>query len=55
MLYYTKSDVHIENLSTACFIAALRRFASRRGMPSKICSNNGCNFIGVKNKLKELH
>lgn len=36
------------------FILTLRRFASRRGMSSKIYSDNGTNFVGVHSELREL-
>lgn len=44
----------VSDLSTDAFILALRRFASRRGMPSKIYSDNAKNYVGANNKLKEL-
>ena len=40
--------VHIElvsDMTTASFIAALKRFVSRRGIPDQIHSDNGSNFI----------
>lgn len=45
----------IESLSTEAFIAALRRFISRRGRVSTICTDNGTNFIGTHNKMKQLN
>lgn len=42
--------VHLEvvaDLSTNCFIAALKRFVSRRGIPLNIYSDNGRNFLWV--------
>lgn len=48
----TVKAVHIEivtDLSTAKFIEALRRFIARRGLPRKIYSDNGTNFVGAKN------
>lgn len=50
--------VHIEfvtELSTEAFIAALRRFTSRRGLCSNIYSDNGTNFVGANNTLTELY
>ena len=50
--------VHIEvvsNLTTEAFLAALRRFVSRRGLPADIHSDNGTNFIGARNDLQELY
>lgn len=50
--------VHLElvsDLSTAAFIAALRRFVSRRGVISEISSDNGTNFKGASNELQQLY
>lgn len=50
--------VHIElvsDISTDTFLAALRRFIGRRGIPQKIYSDNGSNFCGANNKLVELY
>ncbi|XP_058827809.1 uncharacterized protein LOC131687735 [Topomyia yanbarensis] len=44
----------VENLSTAAFLAALQRFVARRGVPAEIWSDNGTNFVGARNELKEL-
>ncbi|XP_067122550.1 uncharacterized protein [Centruroides vittatus] len=49
--------VHLEvvsDLTTTAFIAALRRFTSRRGKPTDIFSDNGTNFVGANNELREL-
>lgn len=49
--------VHLEvvsNLSTEGFLAALRRFIAR-GRPEHIYSDNGTNFVGANNHLKELY
>lgn len=49
--------VHLElvtDLSSEGFIAALRRFVSRRGLCQDIFSDNGTNFVGANNILKEL-
>ncbi|UYV61264.1 hypothetical protein LAZ67_1004155, partial [Cordylochernes scorpioides] len=48
--------IHIEivsDLSSAAFLAALKRFISRRGKPSDIFSDNGTNFRGANNILRE--
>jgi len=50
--------IHLEvvsELSTSAFMAALRRFVGRRGIPHKICSDNATNFIGAKRELEEIH
>lgn len=50
--------VHLEvvsDLSTDGFLAALRRFIARRGLPEHIYSDNGTNFVGANNQLKELY
>lgn len=57
MCFATKA-VHLElvcDLSTDAFIAALRRFIARRGIPAEIQSDNGTNFQGAKKKLTDLH
>lgn len=49
--------IHLElvtDLTTDCFLSALRRFISRRGIPKAITSDNGTNFVGAANKLKDL-
>ncbi|XP_075155635.1 uncharacterized protein LOC142228991 [Haematobia irritans] len=52
------SAIHLElatDLSTDCFIAALKRFISRRGKCKKIFSDNGRNFLGASRELNEMH
>lgn len=54
--FLTKA-IHVElvtGLTSDCFIAALRRFVSRRGKPTSIHSDNGTNFVGARTKVKEL-
>ncbi|XP_076482503.1 uncharacterized protein LOC117165311 [Bombus vancouverensis nearcticus] len=49
--------VHIElvsDLTSEAFISALRRFIARRGFCVTIYSDNGTNFVGVNNELREL-
>ena len=49
--------VHLElvsDLSSEAFIACLRRFVSRRGLPNLIWSDHGTNFVGAARELKEL-
>lgn len=50
--------VHLEivsDLTSEGFLAALRRFIARRGLPEHIYSDNGTNFVGANNQLKELY
>ena len=44
----------VSSKSTPAFVATLKRFISRRNVPSHIYSDNGSNFIGARNELKEL-
>ncbi len=44
----------VESLSTDSFLAALRRFTSRRGRPTDIFSDNGTNFVGANRAIKEI-
>ncbi|XP_055589375.1 uncharacterized protein LOC129741652 [Uranotaenia lowii] len=49
--------VHLElvsDLTTDRFIQALRRFVARRGKCAEILSDNGTNFVGARNKMREL-
>ena len=49
--------IHLEvafGLDTDSFLNALSRFTSRRGTPSAITSDNGTNFVGAVNEIKEL-
>ena len=55
---FATKAVHIEIVSdrtTEDFIAALKRFISRRGRPSAIHSDNGTNFVSARNDLQELY
>ncbi|XP_055543811.1 uncharacterized protein LOC129729327 [Wyeomyia smithii] len=55
---YCGPAVHLElvgDLTTAAFLSALRRFVSRRGLPAEIHSDNGLNFQGASNHLRELY
>lgn len=48
--------IHLEAVSSLTsddFIAALKRFVSRRGNPEHIYSDNGTNFVGGNRKLNE--
>ena len=54
---FTIKAVHLEpvsDLTSAAFIAALRRFVARRGKPRTIWSDNGTNFVGAARELKEM-
>lgn len=49
--------VHVElvpDLSTEAFLRALSRFVSDRGAVAKMYSDNGTNFVGAANKLREV-
>lgn len=45
----------MSNLSTEAFLNAFKRSIARRGKVSHIYSDNGTNFQGASNKLKELY
>ena len=45
----------VSDLTSEAFIAALRRFVARRGLPDVIHCDNGTNFVGANNTLKEMH
>ncbi|XP_066596264.1 uncharacterized protein [Prorops nasuta] len=50
--------VHIEiasELSSEVFLAALRRFTGRRGIPAHIYTDNGTNFVGANRELSDLY
>lgn len=50
--------VHIElvsDLTTNNFLAAFKRFLSRRGPVTVLMSDSGRNFIGAKSRLSELY
>ena len=50
--------IHLEvisDLTTPTFLAGLRRFVSRRGCPHTIHSDNGSNFVGARNQLRDLY
>lgn len=54
---FSTKAVHLQlvcELSTSAFLAALRRFISRRGRPIHIHSDNGKNFEGAKNEIAQL-
>ncbi|XP_055543032.1 uncharacterized protein LOC129728608 [Wyeomyia smithii] len=54
---FSTKAVHLElvpDLSTPKFIQALRRFVSRSGLCSDLHSDNGRNFVGANNGLRDL-
>ncbi|XP_076176659.1 uncharacterized protein LOC143151443 [Ptiloglossa arizonensis] len=54
---FATKATHIEivsDLTTQAFLAALRRFFSRRGRPADIYSDNATNFVGARREVKEL-
>ncbi|XP_011858918.1 PREDICTED: uncharacterized protein LOC105556434 [Vollenhovia emeryi] len=54
----TIKAVHFEvvsDLASDGFLAALRRFISRRGIPAQVYSDNGTNFVGANNQLREMY
>ncbi|XP_065083404.1 uncharacterized protein LOC135705559 [Ochlerotatus camptorhynchus] len=49
--------IHLElvgNLSADSFIASLKRFAARRGVPQTIYCDNATNFVGARRTLNEF-
>ena len=44
----------VSSLSTDAFLAALKRFVSRRGLPTHIHSDCGTNFVGANKELLRL-
>ena len=54
---FATKAVHIElvsDLTTEAFLAALRRFFSRRGFSSDIYSDKGINFMGARNETNYM-
>ncbi|XP_025262223.1 uncharacterized protein LOC112637218 [Camponotus floridanus] len=55
---FTTKAIHLEavsDLSSASFIAALRRFTGRRGYPQRIYCDNATNFVESKNEICEMY
>ena len=55
---FSTKAIHLElvsDLSTATFLAALKRFIARRGKPSKIVSDCATNFKKASKELKEVY
>lgn len=54
---FTTKAVHLEvvsDLTTEAFLAALKRFVARRGLPKEIWSDSGTNFKGAHNLLNQF-
>ena len=54
---FSSKAVHIElcgSLSAPSCIAAFIRFTNRRGLPKRMYSDNGTNFVGSRNELERL-
>ncbi|XP_075157880.1 uncharacterized protein LOC142231146 [Haematobia irritans] len=52
---FSTKAIHLElcsNLSSDSFLAAFTRFVGRRGLPQKIMSDNGTNFVGAERSLR---
>ena len=55
---FSTKAVHLEpvsDMTTEAFLAAMKRFVSRRGLPEDLHSDNGGNFIGAKKDLEKLY
>ncbi|XP_066589335.1 uncharacterized protein [Prorops nasuta] len=54
---FATKAIHLEavsDLTTQSFLAALRRFTSRRGLCQRLYSDNGTNFQGADKELRSL-
>lgn len=55
---FSTKAVHLElvsDMTTQCFLAAFKRFCSRRGYPSDATCDNAGTFKGAGNELKALY
>ena len=53
----TTKSIHLElvmDLSTESFIAVLKRFVSRRGVPATLIIDNGTNFVDARHLQASL-
>jgi len=53
---FTTKAIHLEicsDLTTEAFCAAFARFVGRRGLPRKVFSDNGRNFVGASRSLQK--
>ncbi|XP_026315040.1 uncharacterized protein LOC113226570 isoform X1 [Hyposmocoma kahamanoa] len=58
MVCFTTKAVHLElasDLTTETFLACLKRFISRRGLPTEIHCDNASTFKGARSQLAELY
>ncbi|GAB0095965.1 uncharacterized protein DMENIID0001_114080 [Sergentomyia squamirostris] len=49
--------IHLElvsDMTSKAFIAAFKRFVSRRGLPAHMYSDNGTNFVGGEKELRHI-
>ena len=55
---FSTKAIHLEPASdqtTETFLAAMKRFVSRRNLPKNLHSDNGGNFIGARKDLEQLY
>lgn len=55
---FNTKTIHLElvtDLTTEAFMAALRRFTGRRGICSRLYSDNSTNFVGAAKELNEVY
>lgn len=55
---FNTKAVHLElvtDLTTECFMAALRRFTGRRGNCQQLYSDNATNFVGAARELEQIY
>lgn len=55
---FSTKAIHVElvsDLTSECFLAALKRFVARRGRPQKIYSDNGTTFVGANSEMTSFY